>query len=179
MGRQTLYGIVDSDSFRFSLVGVLYGFPKSLLFVEKHGDTIVEINLIFRILALDGFLDALLIIDERGIQFSDSAIADAHCSTHGKHAIVILYLFGKRDAFLSYFHGFSHLSQVSICGHLLAGKPTAGGVSTVHIECAVYQKDGLSLVTISIIVDGFQKQRICPLLVFAAVPLTSGKKSDG
>ena len=179
MGRQTLYGIVDSDSFRFSLVGVLYGFPESLLFVEKHGDTIVEINLIFRILALDGFLDALLIIDERGIQFSDSAIADAHCSTHGKHAIVIFNLLGKRDAFLSDFYGFSHLSKICICGHLLAGKPTAGSVGTVHIECAVYQKDGLFLITISIIVDGFQKQGICPFLVFAAVSLTSGKESDG
>ena len=179
MGRQSFDCIVDSNSFRFSLVGVLYGFPESLLFVEKHGDTIVEINLIFRILALDGFLDALLIIDERGIQFSDSAIADAHCSTHGKHAIVIFNLLGKRDAFLSYFYGFSHLSQVCICGHLLAGKPTASGVGTVHIECTVYQKDGLFLITISIIVDGFQKQGICPLLVFAAVSLTSGKKSDG
>ena len=86
---------------------------------------------------------------------------------------------GKRDAFLSDFYGFSHLSKICICGQLLAGKPTASGIGTVHVECAVYQKDGLFLITISIIVDGFQKQGICPLLVFAAVPLTSGKESNG
>lgn len=58
MGRKSFDGIIDSNSFRFSLVGVLYGFPESLLFVEKHGDTIIEINLIFRIFTFDGFLDA-------------------------------------------------------------------------------------------------------------------------
>ena len=176
MGRQSFDGVIGGYRLVFCLVGVFDGFTVSLLFVEEHGDAVVQVYLVFCVLTLYGCFQSLLVVKERGVEVAQSSVADAQRAAHPHHTFFVLDFLCEQYAVLAYGSSFFQLSEVDECRGLLAGKPTASRIGGIHLQSAVDKGNRKFFVAGGIVVYCLKEQGIRLLLVSCFVVGTGGEE---